>query len=69
MGGGGEQHHADRLEPVKLPEAQKLEMSDDNVLKILNDCEAKLERLMEVAMEEVEDGDHAADVDERKVCV
>jgi hypothetical protein len=40
----GIQHLADRLEPVKLPDAQKLEMSDDNVLKILNDCEAKLER-------------------------
>ena len=47
----GIQHLADRLEPVKLPDAQKLDMSDDNVLKILNDCEAKLDRLVDVAQE------------------
>jgi hypothetical protein len=47
----GIQHLADRLEPVKLPDAQKLDMSDEHVLKILADCETKLDRLMAVATE------------------
>jgi len=55
----GIQHLADRLEPVKLPDAQKLDMSDDNVLKILNDCEYKLERLVQVANEELDEQEQA----------
>jgi hypothetical protein len=42
------QHLVDRLEAVKMPEALRLDMSDDNALRVLADCEAKLERLMQV---------------------
>ena len=63
----GIQHLADRLEPVKLPDEKKLEMSDDNVLKIMTDCEHKLERLVQVAMEDIdEDLDAAAGDDSRR---
>jgi len=54
----GIQHLADRLEPVKLEKAPKMDMSDDNVLKILTDCEYKLEKLMEVAMDDMDEGDN-----------
>lgn len=50
----GIQHLVDRLEAVKLPDAQRLDMSDDNALRVLADCEAKLERLMQVATEDLD---------------
>jgi len=45
----GIEHLAERLEHVKLPEAAKLNMSDETVLEILTQCEQKLERCSPLA--------------------